>query len=247
MSTKTPSPRPDGRRAGELRPTVLELGFQRHAEGSVLIKAGVTWVLCAASVEERVPPFLEGKGKGWVTAEYAMLPRSTNTRVKRGTDGRGTEIQRLIGRALRGAVDTTALGPRTIALDCDVLCADGGTRTASITGAWLALALAVDWIKAKGLIAADAPVLGEPVAAVSVGIIDGEPRLDLPYVEDSKADVDMNVVMTESGKLIEVQGTAEGATFSRTEMDKLLDLAASGIAELCRRQRTALAQSREKK
>jgi ribonuclease PH len=244
MTTTTTKPRPDGRRPDELRPVTFELGFQRHAEGSVLVKAGSTWVLCAASVEEKVPPFLVGKDKGWVTAEYAMLPRSTHTRSGRSPGGRGQEIQRLIGRALRGAVDTRALGPRQISLDCDVLVADGGTRTASITGAWLALALAVDWIKARGLLAADAPVLGEPLAAISVGIIDGEPRLDLPYEEDSKADVDMNVVMTESGKIIEVQGTAEGASFSRQEMDKLIDLAAAGIQELCKKQRAALEASR---
>jgi len=244
QDTTVRKPRPDGRRPDELRPIALELGFQRHAEGSVLVKAGHTWVLCAASVEEKVPSFLEGKGKGWVTAEYAMLPRSTHTRSGRSPGGRGQEIQRLIGRALRGAVDTKALGARQILLDCDVLQADGGTRTASITGAWLALALAVDWIKKKGLLAADAPVMGEPLAAVSVGIIDGEPRLDLPYEEDSRADVDMNVVMTESGKLIEVQGTAEGASFTRAEMDRLIDLAAGGIAELCKRQRAALELSR---
>jgi ribonuclease PH len=238
------SGRPDGRRPDELRPVALELGFQKHAEGSVLLKAGNTWVLCAASVEEKVPPFLVGQGKGWVTAEYAMLPRSTHTRSGRSPGGRGQEIQRLIGRALRGAVDTRALGARQISLDCDVLNADGGTRTASITGAWLALALAVDGLKEKGLVAADAPVLGEPLAAVSVGIIDGEPRLDLPYEEDSRADVDMNVVMTESGKLIEVQGTAEGASFTRAEMDRLIDLAALGIAELCKKQRAALELSR---
>jgi ribonuclease PH len=248
MSSESESPkragRPDGRRPDELRPVALELGFQRHAEGSVLVKAGHTWVLCAASVEEKVPPFLVGQGKGWVTAEYAMLPRSTHTRSGRSPGGRGQEIQRLIGRALRGAVDTRALGARQISLDCDVLNADGGTRTASITGAWLALALAVDGLKKKGLVAADAPVLGEPLAAVSVGIIDGEPRLDLPYEEDSRADVDMNVVMTESGKLIEVQGTAEGASFTRAQMDQLIDLAALGIAELCKRQRAALELSR---
>jgi ribonuclease PH len=215
--------------------------MQKHAEGSVLIKCGDTWVLCAASVEEKVPSFLEGKGLGWVTAEYGMLPRSTHTRSGRQTGGRGQEIQRLIGRALRGVVDRRALGPRTITLDCDVLLADGGTRTASISGGWLALALAIDGLRRKNLVAADAGILGEPLAAVSVGIVDGEPRLDLCYAEDARAEVDMNVVMTESGKLIEVQGTAEGAPFSRRELDALLDLAAAGIAELCRRQRAALA------
>jgi ribonuclease PH len=239
------SNRPDGRRADELRPLEIVTGFQRHAEGSALIKCGSTWVLCAASVEEKVPPFLEGKGKGWVTGEYGMLPRSTHTRSGRNTGGRGQEIQRLIGRALRAAVDTKALGPRQITLDCDVLVADGGTRTASITGGWVALAIAVDGLKKKGLVAADAPILGEPIAAVSVGIIDGEPRLDLPYEEDSRADVDMNVVMTESGKLIEVQGTAEGQTFSRAEMDRLVDLATIGVRALCKAQRAAVEAARK--
>jgi ribonuclease PH len=236
--------RPDGRRPDELRPLSFEIGFQRHAEGSALIKCGSTWVLCAASVEEKQPPFLAGTQKGWVTAEYAMLPRSTHTRTSRNAGGRGQEIQRLVGRALRAAVDMNVLGPRQITIDCDVLLADGGTRTASITGGWVALALAIDGLKAKGLVPADAEVLGEPVAAVSVGIIDGEPRLDLPYVEDSKADVDMNVVMSESGKLIEVQGTAEGATFSRAEMDQLIDLAAAGIKALCKAQREVVAAAK---
>src|SRR5262250_519417 len=227
--------RPDGRAAADLRPIDFTVGLQKHAEGSVLIKCGDTWVLCAASVEEKVPSFLEGKGTGWVTAEYGMLPRSTHTRTSRQSGGRGQEIQRLIGRALRGVVDRRALGQRTITLDCDVLVADGGTRTAAITGGWLALALAVEGLKRRGLLAADAPVLGEPLAAISVGIIDGEPRLDLCYVEDARADVDMNVVMTESGRLVEVQGTAEGAPFARAELDKLLDLATAGVRELCRR------------
>jgi ribonuclease PH len=235
--------RADGRRADELRPVQINVGYQKHAEGSALIQCGDTWVLCAASVEEKVPPFLEGAGKGWVTAEYAMLPRSTHTRTSRLAGGRGQEIQRLIGRALRGAVSTRALGPRTITIDCDVLQADGGTRTASITGGWVALSLAVAWAKKKGLIAADAPVLGEPLAAVSVGIVDGEVRLDLPYVEDSKSDVDMNIVMSESGRLVEVQGTAEGAAFTREELDRLVDLASAGIRELCRAQRRALGEA----
>jgi ribonuclease PH len=232
--------RPDGRAADQLRPIVFDLGMQKHAEGSVLIKCGDTWVLCAASVEERVPPFLDGKGVGWVTAEYAMLPRSTHTRTGRQGGGRAQEIQRLVGRALRGVVDRRALGPRTVTLDCDVLLADGGTRTASITGAWVALALAVRGLADRGLIKDPAAVLGEPVAAVSVGVIGGEPRLDLVYAEDAGADVDMNVVMTESGKLVEIQGTAEGATFSRDELTRLLDLASAGIRDLCRRQREAL-------
>ena len=214
-------------------------GFQKHAEGSALVKFGNTWVLCAASVEERVPPFVPA-GRGWVTAEYGMLPRSTHTRTNRQAGGRGQEIQRLIGRALRQAVDTTALGPRTITLDCDVLLADGGTRTASITGAWIALALAVADLKARGVISRDAAVLAEPVAAISVGILDGTALLDLPYEEDARADVDMNVVMTESGRLVEVQGTAERRPFSRDDLGRLLDLAAAGIGELCKRQRQAV-------
>ncbi|MBI4511940.1 MAG: ribonuclease PH [Deltaproteobacteria bacterium] len=236
-----PNPlRPDGRRPDELRPAEIITGFQKHAEGSALIKCGDTWVLCAASVEERVPPFLEGRGKGWVTAEYGMLPRATHTRSPRQGGGRSQEIQRLIGRALRGAVNTTALGPRTIAIDCDVLQADGGTRTASITGAWVALALAIAGLKKRGLVAPTARVLGEPLAAVSVGIVDGDPRLDLPYAEDSQAEVDMNVVMAEAGKIIEIQGTAEGAPFSRKDLDLLLDLATRGIQKLCHLQRQAL-------
>jgi ribonuclease PH len=236
----TKTSRPDGRAADELRKTEIVTGYQKHAEGSALIKCGDTWVLCAASIEEKVPSFLEGRGKGWVTAEYGMLPRSTHTRTSRQTGGRGQEIQRLIGRALRGVVDTKSLGPRTLSVDCDVLVADGGTRTASITGAWVALAIAVGDLKRRGLVAADAKILGEPVAAVSVGMVDGEARLDLPYAEDSRADVDMNVVMTESGKLIEVQGTAEGAPFERTDLNQLLDLAAIGIRHLCQLQRQAV-------
>ncbi|HKA87398.1 MAG TPA: ribonuclease PH [Haliangiales bacterium] len=231
--------RPDGRGAEDLRPLEMILGMQKHAEGSVLIKCGDTWVLCSASVEEKIPPFLEGKGVGWVTAEYGMLPRSTHTRTSRQGGGRVQEIQRLIGRALRGVIDRKALGPRTITLDCDVLLADGGTRTASITGAWVALALAVRGLDQKGVCKAE-EVLPEAVAAVSVGIVDGEPRLDLAYAEDARAEVDMNVVMTESGKLIEVQGTAEGAPFDRAGLDRLLDLAGGGIRKLCRAQREAL-------
>jgi ribonuclease PH len=233
-------PRPDGRRPDQLRPLTIEVNAQKHAEGSALIKCGDTWVLCAASVEEKLPPFMEGKGLGWITAEYGMLPRSTHTRSGRSTGGRGQEIQRLIGRALRAAANRKELGPRTVTLDCDVLLADGGTRTASITGAWIALALAVEGLKKKGLVRADANVLPEPLAAVSVGIVDGEPRLDLAYTEDSRAETDMNVVMTESGKIVELQGTAEGEPFSRAELDKLLDLAHGGIKDLCRAQREAL-------
>jgi ribonuclease PH len=234
-------PRPDGRANDELRPTAIETGFQKYAEGSALVRAGDTWVLCAASVEEGVPSFLEGRGVGWVTAEYAMLPRATHTRSGRMPGGRGKEIQRLIGRALRAAVDTAALGPRTITVDCDVLQADGGTRVASITGAYVAVSLAARSLAARGLLAAGARVMREPVAAVSVGIVDGEPRLDLPYLEDARAEVDMNVVMTRSGRLVEVQGTAERDPFSRAQLDALLDLATRGIARLCEAQEKALA------
>jgi ribonuclease PH len=232
--------RPDGRRPDQLRPLTIELGFQKHAEGSALIKLGDTHVLCAASIEKGVPPFLVGKGQGWLTAEYAMLPRATHTRGKRDPGGRGKEIQRLIGRALRAAVDLKLLGERTIAVDCDVLNADGGTRVASITGAWIAVGLAIRGLVRAGDLADDR-ALQPPVAAVSVGIVGGECVLDLPYVEDSKADTDMNVVMTEGGGLIEVQGTAEHAAFSRAELDRMLDLAAIGIRELCAAQRKALA------
>jgi ribonuclease PH len=179
-------------------------------------------------------------GLGWVTAEYAMLPRATHTRSGRSPGGRGQEIQRLIGRALRGVVDRRALGPRSITVDCDVVLADGGTRCASITGGWLALALAIEGLRKKGLIAKDAKVLHSPLAAVSVGILDGETRLDLCYAEDSKAEVDMNVVMTAGGELVELQGTAEGAPFARKDLDRMVDLAGAGIAELCRRQQAVL-------
>ena len=237
------SQRPDGRKADELRPVSFELGFQKHAEGSVLIKTGNTWVLCAASVEKKVPNFIpEGEG-GWVTAEYSMLPRSTHTRSGRSGGGRAKEIQRLIGRSLRAAVNRKALGPITITVDCDVLQADGGTRVASITGAWLATALAVRGLVKSGLVESVESVLADPIAAISVGIIDGEPRLDLPYEEDSRAEVDMNVVMTKSGRIIEVQGTAEQAPFSRKELDHLLDLASKGIKELCEAQAIELSKS----
>jgi ribonuclease PH len=231
--------RPDGRRPDQLRPLEILTGFQKHAEGSALIKLGDTWVLCAASVEQGVPPFLVGKGQGWLTAEYAMLPRSTHTRTKRDPGGRGKEIQRLIGRSLRAAVDLSKLGERTIAVDCDVLSADGGTRVSSITGAWVALALALQKLVKQGQLA-DLGALRPPVAAVSVGIVGGEVVLDLPYVEDSKADVDMNVVGDESGKLIEVQGTAEHDTFDRKQLDAMLDLATAGIRQLAAAQRKAV-------
>ena len=235
--------RPDGRAANEPRPVSIELGFQSYPEGSALIKVGNTWVLCAASVEEGVPPFISRPGTGWVTAEYAMLPRSTHTRSGRSPGGRGKEIQRLIGRALRGAFDLGALGERTITIDCDVLQADGGTRCASITGAWVAAALAARKLEAAGLIKSAEAFCGEPIAAVSVGIIDGEARLDLPYEEDSRAQVDMNVVMSESRKLLEIQGTAEHFAFTRAQLDELVDLAEVGIAQLCAIQRRTLESS----
>ena len=225
-------PRADGRRPDQLRPLEIIPHYQKHAEGSALVKLGDTWVLCAASVEQGVPAWMTGKGKGWLTAEYAMLPRATHTRSKRDPGGRGKEIQRLIGRSLRAAVDLNKLGERTIAVDCDVLCADGGTRVTSITGAWIAVALAIQKL---GL--GDTGALKPPVAAVSVGIVGGEVVLDLPYLEDSKAEVDMNVVGSEDGTLIEVQGTAEKGTFDRKQLDAMLDLATAGIKELAAAQR----------
>jgi ribonuclease PH len=230
----------DGRRPDQLRSLEIIPHYQKHAEGSALIKLGDTWVLCAASIEESVPSWMKGKGTGWLTAEYAMLPRSTHTRSKRDPGGRGKEIQRLIGRSLRAAVDLKKLGERTINVDCDVLCADGGTRVSSITGAWVALALAIEKLVKAGTLA-DRSALMPPVAAVSVGIVNGECVLDLPYVEDSKAEVDMNVVGDESGKLIEVQGTAEHGTFDRAQLNAMLDLAAIGIRELAAAQRKVLA------
>ncbi|HYD55611.1 MAG TPA: ribonuclease PH [Burkholderiales bacterium] len=235
--------RPSGRQAGELRPVRLQRRFTKHPEGSVLVEFGDTRVLCTASVEERVPPFLRDSGRGWVTAEYGMLPRATNTRTDREAargkqSGRTQEIQRLIGRSLRAVVDLAALGPRTIQVDCDVLQADGGTRTASITGAFVALHDAVTYLKAKGLLAASP--IREHVAAVSVGIFQGTPVLDLDYAEDSACGTDMNVVMTGNGRFVEVQGTAEGEPFSRAEADALLALAERGIAELVAHQRRAL-------
>ena len=217
--------------------------FTRHAEGSVLVEIGHTQVLCTASVEEKVPSFLKGKGQGWVTAEYGMLPRATHTRGNREASsgrqsGRTHEIQRLIGRSLRAVTDLTALGERQVSIDCDVLQADGGTRCASITGAMVALADACAWLREKQAIAADP--LRDFVAAVSVGIVGGEPLLDLDYAEDSGCDTDMNVVMTGAGTFVEVQGTAEGAPFTREQMSKLLDLASSGISKLIGLQRAAL-------
>ena len=236
-------PRVDGRAADELRPVRLTVDYLRHAEGSVLIECGDTRVLCAATVEDRVPGFLEGRGQGWVTAEYAMLPRSGATRSNRESvtgriGGRTHEIQRLIGRSLRACMDLRALGERTIVLDCDVIQADGGTRTAAITGAWVALKRACDGLRAKRLVARDPVVAG--VAAVSVGIVDSSLLLDLNYPEDSHAEVDANIVMTNAGQFIEVQGTAEGKPFSRATLNELLDLAEKGIRELHTIQRAHL-------
>jgi ribonuclease PH len=236
--------RPSGRRADELRPVRLQRRYTKHAEGSVLVQFGDTHVLCTASVEERVPPFLRDTGRGWVTAEYGMLPRATNTRTDREAargkqSGRTQEIQRLIGRSLRAVIDLASLGARTVHVDCDVLQADGGTRTAAITGAFVALHDALSFLKDKGLI--PALPLRDFVAAVSVGIHQGAPVLDLDYAEDSKCDTDMNVVMTGAGRYVEMQGTAEGAPFSRAEADALLALAERGIAELIAHQRRALA------
>ena len=236
--------RPSGRNDDELRPVLIERGYTRHAEGSVQISCGLTRVLCTATIEERIPPWLRGTGQGWVTAEYGMLPRSTNTRnareAARGRQGgRTMEIQRLIGRSLRAVVDLRALGERTITLDCDVIQADGGTRTASITGAYVALVDACRWLERKGLLK-KSPIHGA-VAAVSVGIFEARPVLDLDYAEDANAETDMNVVMNDGGGFIEVQGTAEGHAFRRDELDALMDLAQQGIAELIEAQRKALA------
>ncbi len=235
--------RSGGRAADSLRAVTLERGYTKHAEGSVLVSFGATRVLCTASVEEKVPPHKRGSGEGWVTAEYGMLPRATHTRSDREAakgkqSGRTQEIQRLIGRSLRAVFDLSALGERTIALDCDVLQADGGTRTAAITGAWVAAHDAVSWLLAQGRITASP--LRDAVAAVSVGIVQGTPLLDLEYTEDSACDTDMNVVMTGSGGFVEVQGTAEGVPFSRAEMDTMLALSSQGIGELVQLQRRAL-------
>ena len=237
------STRPSGRRADELRAVKITRGFTRHAEGSVLVAMGDTQVLCTVSVEESVPSFLKGKGQGWLTAEYGMLPRATNTRMRREAaegkqSGRTQEIQRLIGRSLRSVFDLSALGERTIQLDCDVLQADGGTRTAAITGACVAAHDAVAKLLAAGKI--DRTPMQGFVAAVSVGIVDGTPLLDLEYTEDSTCDTDMNVVMTGAGHFVEVQGTAEGAAFTRDEMNLLLSLAEKGIGELVALQQQAL-------
>jgi len=235
--------RPSGRAVDQLRPVAITRNYTRHAEGSVLIEFGDTKVICTASIEEKVPGFLKGKGQGWLTAEYGMLPRSTHSRMDREAargkqSGRTQEIQRLIGRSLRAAFDLEAFGERTLHLDCDVIQADGGTRTASITGAMVAAHDAFDKLVAAGLI--PAIPLRHFVAAVSVGVYRGEPVLDLDYPEDSDCDTDMNVVMTEAGHFIEVQGTAEGAAFDRAGMNRLLDLAQQGIADLIHLQKQAL-------
>jgi ribonuclease PH len=239
--------RPDGRTDDQLRTIRFTRGWLDHAEGSVLVEFGATRVLCTASFTEGVPRWLKGTGRGWVTSEYAMLPRATHTRsdresVKGKLGGRTQEISRLIGRSLRAIIDTKALGENTIVLDCDVLQADGGTRTAAITGAYVALVDAVEWARAKGLLRAGAEPLISSVAAVSVGIIDGVPRLDLCYEEDVRAETDMNVVCTGDGNFVEVQGTAEGMPFDRTLLNQLLDLAVAGCAELTVLQRNALDQ-----
>ena len=237
--------RPSKRAPGQLRPVKITRGYTRHAEGSVLIEFGDTKVICTASVEDRVPGFLKGKGQGWLTAEYGMLPRATHTRGDREAargkqSGRTQEIQRLIGRSLRAVTDLNALGERTIQIDCDVIQADGGTRTASITGAWVAVQDAVHGLIQRGTLGASP--LRDHVAAISVGIYQGVPVLDLDYPEDSSCDTDMNVVMTGAGGFVEVQGTAEGTPFSRAEMDRLMELASGGISELVALQKQALAR-----
>jgi len=238
--------RADGRAPDQLRPVTFTRGWTDHAEGSVLVQFGGTRVLCNASFTDSVPRWRKGSGLGWVTAEYSMLPRSTTTRSDRESvrgkiGGRTHEISRLIGRSLRAIIDLSALGENSIVLDCDVLQADGGTRTAAITGAYVALADAITWGREHGAVPAGATVLTDSVAAVSVGIIEGTPMLDLPYVEDVSAETDMNVVVTGSGSFVEVQGTAEGAPFVRSELDALLDLALAGTAELAQAQTAALA------
>ncbi|AGA89591.1 ribonuclease PH [Thioflavicoccus mobilis 8321] len=238
--------RPSQRRPDQLRPLRFTRSFTQHAEGSVLVEFGATRVLCTASVAAQVPPFLKGRGQGWLTAEYGLLPRATSERTPREATrgkqgGRTLEIQRLIGRSLRAALDLPGLGERTITLDCDVLQADGGTRTAAISGAWVATHDAIATLLASGALATS-PLVHQ-VAAVSVGVYRGEPVLDLDYAEDATADSDMNVVMDETGRFIEVQGTAEGCTFSRAEFDILLDLAANGIDEILAAQRAALADT----
>lgn len=245
LSTPLSAPRIDGRTPEQLRPITIERGWSKHAEGSVLISFGDTKVFCTASVTEGVPRWRKGSGEGWVTAEYSMLPRSTNTRgdresVRGKIGGRTHEISRLIGRSLRAVIDYKALGENTIVLDCDVLQADGGTRTAAITGAYVALADAVAWAQGKKLIKAGRKPLTDTVSAVSVGIVGGVPLLDLRYEEDVKADTDMNVVCTGDGRFVEVQGTAEAEPFDRKELNALLDLAVGGCEDLAAFQREAL-------
>lgn len=235
--------RPSGRDLSEMRPVSIETGITKHAEGSCLIKVGDTHVLCTATIEDRVPPFIKGSGLGWVTAEYGMLPRSTTSRMRREAaagkqGGRTVEIQRLIGRSLRAGIDRVVLGERQITVDCDVLQADGGTRCASITGGWIALRLAVQKLLKVGDVISDP--MPDPVAAVSCGIYAGQPVLDLDYPEDSEAGVDANFIMTGAGRLIEVQMSAEGTTFSRQQMDRLMDLAEKGVGELVSAQKAAV-------
>ncbi len=238
-------PRHDGRRPDQLRPISIEPNFLDHAEGSAMVRFGNTWVLCTVSIEDRVPPFLRGSGGGWVTAEYGMLPRSTNTRGEREAargkqSGRSQEIQRLIGRALRSVTNLDLLGERSFLVDCDVIRADGGTRTASITGSCVALVQALHTLVKAGTLGS-LPMSGL-VAAVSVGVVEGQAALDLDYPEDSSAEVDFNVVMTDDGRFVELQGTAEGAAFDRAMMDRLVDLGAGGIRELQAAQRASIAQ-----
>ncbi|MDF1668070.1 MAG: ribonuclease PH [Roseovarius sp.] len=234
--------RPSGRELNEMRSVSIETGVTKHAEGSCMIKMGDTHVLCTATIEDRVPPFIKGSGLGWVTAEYGMLPRSTTSRMRREASagkqgGRTVEIQRLIGRSLRAGVDRVALGERQITVDCDVIQADGGTRCASITGGWVALRVAVNKLMKMGDVVSDPLV--DPVAAISCGIYAGQPVMDLDYPEDSEAGVDGNFIMTQSGKLIEVQMSAEGSTFSRDQMNQLMDLAEKGVGELAAMQLAA--------
>ena len=236
-------PRASGRRGDELRPVRIARRYTRHAEGSVLIECGETRILCTVSVEPEVPSFLKGTGQGWITAEYGMLPRATHTRMRREAaegrqSGRTQEIQRLIGRSLRAVANLTLLGERTLRVDCDVLQADGGTRCASITGAWVALHDAIDWCQEQGLVTGEP--LSDCVAAVSVGLLDGAPALDLDYTEDAACDTDMNIVMTGRGGIVEIQGTAEGTPFSRAQMDALVSLAERGIRQLVEAQKRAL-------
>jgi ribonuclease PH len=242
--------RPDGRAADALRPTTIEIDYLRAPLASALVRAGETWVLCTASVDEQQPPFLRAQksDSGWVTAEYNMLPGSTTQRTSRGANGRAKEIERLIGRSLRAAVDLTALGPRTLTIDCDVLQADGGTRTAAITGGWVALALGVRRLQQRGLIPPTRRPVLRQIAAISVGLVDGELRLDLPYTEDAAAEVDMNIVMARglaegapsASSFVEVQGTGEHGTFSREQLDGLLGLAEAGVSSLFQLQDAAL-------